>query len=45
MDRRLTEPRATAEIEEEAKRHREAVLRATPAPHRHPVEKGGGDVA
>jgi HAE1 family hydrophobic/amphiphilic exporter-1/multidrug efflux pump len=45
VDRKLTESRSTSEIEDEARRHREAVLRATPAPHRHPVEKGGGDAA
>ncbi len=45
MDRRLAEPRATAEIEEEAKHHREAALRSTRAAHHHPIEKGGGDAA
>jgi len=43
VDRKLSEPRSTAEIEEEAKHHREAVLRATPAAHHHPVAKGDGD--
>jgi HAE1 family hydrophobic/amphiphilic exporter-1/multidrug efflux pump len=43
VDRRLAEPRATAEIEEEAKHHREAALRATQGPHHHPVAKGDGD--
>jgi multidrug efflux pump subunit AcrB len=43
VDRRLSERRSTAEIEEEARHHREATLRATRAPHRHPVEKGGED--
>jgi len=43
VDRRLSEQRSTAEIEEEARRHREAAMRATRAPHRHPVEKGGAD--
>ncbi|MBI4294439.1 MAG: efflux RND transporter permease subunit, partial [Betaproteobacteria bacterium] len=32
-DRRLAEPRSTAEIEEEAKHHRESVLRAGRSPH------------
>jgi HAE1 family hydrophobic/amphiphilic exporter-1/multidrug efflux pump len=41
VDRRLAEPRSTAEIEEEARHHREAALRATRAAHHHPVEKGG----
>jgi len=45
VDRRLAEPRTTAEIEEEAKHHREAALRATQAPHHHPVVKGDGDAA
>jgi HAE1 family hydrophobic/amphiphilic exporter-1/multidrug efflux pump len=43
VDRRLAEPRTTAEIEEEAKHHREAGLRATQGPHHHPVAKGDGD--
>jgi len=43
VDRRLSEQRSTTEIEEEARRHREAAMRATRAPHRHPVEKGGAD--
>ena len=43
VDRRLAEPRTTAEIEEEARHHREARLRATQAPHHHPVAKGDGD--
>jgi HAE1 family hydrophobic/amphiphilic exporter-1/multidrug efflux pump len=45
VDRRLSEPRTTAEIEEEAKHHRETALRATQAPHHHPVVKGDGDAA
>jgi len=45
VDRRLSEPRAAAEFEEEARHHREAALRATRASHRHPIEKGGGDAA
>ena len=43
VDRRLSEPRSTAEIEEEAKHHREAGLRATRAALHHPVAKGGDD--
>jgi len=43
VDRRLTEPRSTAEIEEEAKHHREAGLRGTRGAHHHPVAKGGDD--
>ena len=45
MDRRLTEPRTTAEIEEEAKHHRAAALRSPRAAHHHPVEKGGDDAS
>jgi len=45
MDRRLAEPRTPAEIEEEAKHHREAGLRTTRAAHHHPVEKGGDDAS
>jgi len=43
VDRRLSERRTTAEIEEEARHHREAALRATQGPHHHPVAKGDGD--
>jgi len=43
VDRKLTEPRSTAEIEEEAKHHREAGLRSTSGAHHHPVSKGGDD--
>jgi HAE1 family hydrophobic/amphiphilic exporter-1/multidrug efflux pump len=43
VDRRLTEPRSTAEIEEEAKHHREAGLRSTRGAHHHPVAKGTDD--
>jgi HAE1 family hydrophobic/amphiphilic exporter-1/multidrug efflux pump len=45
VDRRLSEPRSTAEIEEEAKHHRETGLRAPHGPHHHPVAKGSGDAA
>jgi multidrug efflux pump subunit AcrB len=41
VDRRLSEPRAAAEFEEEARHHREAALRSTRAAHHHTVEKGG----
>jgi HAE1 family hydrophobic/amphiphilic exporter-1/multidrug efflux pump len=44
-DPRLTEPRTTAEIEEEARHHREAGLRSTRAAHHHPVEKGESDAS
>jgi HAE1 family hydrophobic/amphiphilic exporter-1/multidrug efflux pump len=43
MDRRLSDPRSTREIEDEARHHREIALRSTPAPHHHPVGKGDGD--
>jgi HAE1 family hydrophobic/amphiphilic exporter-1/multidrug efflux pump len=43
VDRRLTEPRSTAEIEEEAKHHRETGLRSTRGAHHHPVVKGDGN--
>jgi len=43
VDRRLTEPRSTAEIEEEAKHHRETGLRSTRGAHHHAVAKGGDD--
>ncbi|HEY7656180.1 MAG TPA: multidrug efflux RND transporter permease subunit [Burkholderiales bacterium] len=45
MDRRLSEPRSTTEIEEEAKHHREAGLRSPRAAHHHAVEKGGTDAS
>jgi multidrug efflux pump subunit AcrB len=37
VDRRLSDPRSTAEIEEEAKHHREATLRATRTPRHHTI--------
>jgi hypothetical protein len=43
MDRKLREPRPAAEIEEEARHHRDAALRSTRAAHHHPVERGGSD--
>jgi len=43
VDRTLTERRSTAEIEEEAKHHREAGLRETRSVHHHPVATGGDD--
>jgi len=43
VDRRLSESRSTAEIEEEAKHHREAGLRKTRTSHHHPVAKGDDD--
>jgi multidrug efflux pump subunit AcrB len=45
VDRRLSDRRSTAEIEEEAKHHREVGLRATHAPHHHPVAKGAVDAS
>ena len=42
-DRRLSEKRSTAEIEEEAKHHRETVLRPAHGAHHHPVAKGAAD--
>jgi multidrug efflux pump len=45
VDRRLSERRSTGDIEEEAKHHREAVLRATRAAHHHPVARGDDDDA
>jgi HAE1 family hydrophobic/amphiphilic exporter-1/multidrug efflux pump len=43
VDRKLSEPRSTAEVEEEARRHREAGQRAVLGPHHHPVAKGDGN--
>jgi HAE1 family hydrophobic/amphiphilic exporter-1/multidrug efflux pump len=43
VDRKLTETRSTAEIEEEAKHHREAVLRSTRSPSHHSPAKGDDD--
>jgi HAE1 family hydrophobic/amphiphilic exporter-1/multidrug efflux pump len=43
VDRRLSEPRSTAEIEEEANHHREAGLRAAHGSHHHRVVKGDDD--
>jgi len=43
VDRRLTEPRSTAEIEEEAKHHRETALRAARGASHHTVAKGDGN--
>jgi HAE1 family hydrophobic/amphiphilic exporter-1/multidrug efflux pump len=43
VDRRLTERRSTAEIEEEAKRHREAGQRAAHGAHHRPVVRGDDD--
>jgi HAE1 family hydrophobic/amphiphilic exporter-1/multidrug efflux pump len=45
VDRKLSESRSTAEIEEEAKHYREAGLRAAHGQHHHPVAKGDGDAA
>ena len=43
VDRKLTEPRSKEEVEGEARRHREAGLRAVRGPHHHPVARGDGD--
>lgn len=42
-DRKLSDPRSTAEIEHEVAHHREQTLRAVHAPHHVPVTKGDGD--
>ena len=41
VDRKLSESRPAADIEQEAKHHREAALRATRAASHHAVAKGG----
>jgi multidrug efflux pump len=43
VDRRLSENRSTAEIEEEARHHREATLRRAHGASHHRVAKGDGD--
>jgi HAE1 family hydrophobic/amphiphilic exporter-1/multidrug efflux pump len=43
VDRRLSEPRSTAEIEEEAKHHRETVLRPAHGAHHHALAKADSD--
>jgi HAE1 family hydrophobic/amphiphilic exporter-1/multidrug efflux pump len=45
MDRKLSDPRSTAEIEEEAKHHRETALRAVRTPHHAPAARGISDEA
>jgi HAE1 family hydrophobic/amphiphilic exporter-1/multidrug efflux pump len=45
VDRRLSEKRSTAEIEEEAKHHRETVLRPAHGAHHHPVAREARDEA
>ncbi len=40
VDRRLSDPRSTAEIEGEVAHHRELVTRTVHAPHHAPVSKG-----
>jgi hydrophobe/amphiphile efflux-1 (HAE1) family protein len=42
-DRKLSEHRSTTEIEDEARRHREASTRSTGGPHHHPVARGDDD--
>ncbi len=43
IDRRLSDPRSTREIEDEVAHHREQTLRAVHAPHHAPVSKGVDD--
>jgi hypothetical protein len=43
VDRKLAESRSTAEIEEEAKHHREAALRSTHSPSHRTSAKGDDD--
>jgi hypothetical protein len=45
VDRKLSDSRSTAEIEEEARRHRETATRAARTAHHHPVQQGGDDAA
>ncbi|MGQ0752018.1 MAG: efflux RND transporter permease subunit, partial [Betaproteobacteria bacterium] len=40
VDRRLSDRRSTKEIEEEARHHREAGMRAARTAHHHPVQRG-----
>jgi multidrug efflux pump subunit AcrB len=42
VDRRLSDTRSTAEIEEEARHHREAAQRAARTAHHHPLATGDG---
>src|SRR5262245_61075590 len=43
VDRKLSERRTTAEIEEEARHHRQATMRHARAPHHRPVVRGDDD--
>ncbi len=45
VDRKLSDPRSTAEIEREVEHHREMARRAVHAPHHVPPAKGDGDAA
>jgi HAE1 family hydrophobic/amphiphilic exporter-1/multidrug efflux pump len=45
VDRKLSDPRSTAEIEEEAQHHRETATRAARTAHHHPLQQGGDDAA
>ncbi|MCC7485003.1 MAG: multidrug efflux RND transporter permease subunit [Burkholderiales bacterium] len=45
VDRKLSDTRSTAEIEEEARHHRDAGLRATHGARHHPLARGGDDAA
>jgi HAE1 family hydrophobic/amphiphilic exporter-1/multidrug efflux pump len=43
VDRKLSDARSTAEIEDEVRHHRETAQRAARTPHHHPLATGGGD--
>jgi hydrophobe/amphiphile efflux-1 (HAE1) family protein len=43
VDRKLSEPRSKEEVEGEARRSREASVRAVHGPHHHPVSRGEGN--
>jgi HAE1 family hydrophobic/amphiphilic exporter-1/multidrug efflux pump len=43
VDRKLSDPRSTTEIEQEVEHHRQQALKAVQTPHHKPVTKGGGD--
>jgi HAE1 family hydrophobic/amphiphilic exporter-1/multidrug efflux pump len=43
IERKLSDPRSTKEIEDEVAHHRELMLRSVQAPHHTPVNKGDDD--
>jgi len=43
VERKLSDPRSTKEIEDEVAHHRDLMLRAVQSPHHAPVNKGAGD--